>query len=159
MTSEQFYEILGHIDEQYLEEARQPSKCRKTAWLKWTAAATCLCLLTLLFYTFFPIHKQENHGTTDAVPAPMITILGKNYIAPDMPVGKLPSEYRYLRNLTAKEANGTDLAGCAIYVDPQDTGMSTLYLYQECGTPIDERTVDNTQRQWAYVKWIAYESE
>ena len=41
-----------------------------------------------------------------------------------MPVGKLPSEYRYLRNLTAKEANGTDLAGCAIYVDPQDTGMS-----------------------------------
>lgn len=31
MTSEQFYEILGHIDEQYLEEARQPSKCRKTA--------------------------------------------------------------------------------------------------------------------------------
>ena len=53
MTSEQFYEILGHIDEQYLEEACQPSKCRKTAWLKWTAAAACLCLLTLLFYTFF----------------------------------------------------------------------------------------------------------
>ena len=82
----------------------------------------------------------------------MITILGKNYIAPDMPVGKLPSEYRYLRNLTAKEANSTDLAGCAIYVDPQDTGMSTLYLYQECGTPIDERTVDNVQASMGLCK-------
>lgn len=29
MTSEQFYEILGHIDEQYLEEARQPSKMQE----------------------------------------------------------------------------------------------------------------------------------
>ncbi len=33
--------------------------------------------------------------------------------------------------------------------------MNAIYLYQECGTPIDEYTVDNTQRQQAYVQWIA----
>ena len=159
MTNEQFYEILGNIDEQYLEDARQTSKYRKTAWLKWTAAAACLCLLVIFSCMFFPVHKQENRGPTDAVSAPMITIQGKNYFAPDMPVDKLPSEYRYLRNLTEKEANSTGLNGCAIYVDPQDTDMSALYLYQECGTPINEHAVDNTQRQWAYVKWIAYDPE
>lgn len=35
--------------------------------------------------------------------------------------------------------------------------MNEIYLYQECGTPMDEHTVDNTQRQWAYVQWIVLE--
>ena len=54
-----------------------------------------------------------------------------------MPVEELPEEYHYLRDLTEKEANDTGLAGCAIYVNPQDEDMSEIYLYQECGTPID----------------------
>ena len=28
-----------------------------------------------------------------------------------------------------------------------------FYLYQECGTPISEDTVDSSLRQWAYVQW------
>ena len=88
---------------------------------------------------------------------PLITIMNKNYVAPNMPVEELPEEYHYLRDLTEKEANDTGLAGCAIYVNPQDEDMSEIYLYQECGTPIDEHTVDNTQRQWAYVQWSVVE--
>ena len=28
-----------------------------------------------------------------------------------------------------------------------------FYVYQECGTPVSEHEMDNTKRQWAYVKW------
>lgn len=34
------------------------------------------------------------------------------------------------------------------------SSFDEFYLYQECGTPIDENTVDPSQRQWAYVKWV-----
>ena len=66
--------------------------------------------------------------------------MNKNYVAPNIPVEELPEEYHYLRDLMEKEVNDTGLAGCAIYVNPQDEDMSEIYLYQECGTPIDEHT-------------------
>ena len=85
--------------------------------------------------------------------------MGKIYLAHHMPVDKLPATYHYLRDLTVEEANNTELTGSAIYVDPQDENMYTIYLYQECGTPIDSNTIDNTKRQWAYVKWTASDTE
>lgn len=86
---------------------------------------------------------------------PTITLGDQDYVAHNMPVEALPEEYQYLRDLTQQEANDTGLEGCAIYADPQDQDMSTIYLYQECGTPIDENTVDTEQRQWAYVQWVS----
>ena len=38
---------------------------------------------------------------------PLITIMNKNYVAPNMPVEELPEEYHYLRDLMEKEANDT----------------------------------------------------
>ena len=34
-----------------------------------------------------------------------------------------------------------------------ERGFADFYLYQECGTPVSEDTVDNTRLQWAYVRW------
>ena len=38
---------------------------------------------------------------------PLITIMNKNYVVPNMPVEELPEEYHYLRDLMEKEANDT----------------------------------------------------
>jgi hypothetical protein len=47
----------------------------------------------------------------------------------------------------------------ARYIRDDDmSGRSNdFYIYQECGTPISDNEVDNTQRQWAYVKWSKHE--
>lgn len=40
------------------------------------------------------------------------------------------------------------------YYTPNSDGVpEDFYIYQECGTPVSEHEVDNTKRQWAYVKW------
>lgn len=149
MTTKKFSDAMSELDNKYIDEAlNYKKKSRKSAWGKLGAIAACLCLIAAVGI-MIPFGEHQ-----DTVLAPMITIMDRNYVAPNMPVEELPEEYHYLRDLAEKEANNTGLAGCAIYVDLQDEDMSEIYLYQECGTPIDEHTVDNTQRQWAYVQWI-----
>ena len=45
MRKEEFCKALGDINENYVKEARAERKVPKSAWLKWGAAAACLCLL------------------------------------------------------------------------------------------------------------------
>ncbi len=157
MTNENLYELFGGISEAHIQAARDYR--RRPAFLWRSIIAACVCLVIAASCVIRPSAAQPADGTSDAVPAPMLTINGRHYFAPDAPVGELPAGYHYLRNLTAVEADHTQLEGCAIYVDPQDADMRTLYLYQECGTPVSESAVDNTKRQWAYVKWTASETE
>lgn len=88
---------------------------------------------------------------------PMITIYNRNYVAPHMPVNELPDGYEYIGDLSEKAANDTGLEGCQMYAIKELDSFSDFYLYQKCGTPISEDTVDNTQIQWAYVQWISTE--
>ena len=156
MTKEKFYEVFGDINETHVKAAGEYHKVKKPIWIKWGAVAACLCFVLAAVSVAMPLsaHPRPDAQADDTAPAPMITIMGKNYTAPNMPVAELPAEYHYLRDLTKKEANNTGLEGCAIYVNPQDD-MNAIYLYQACGTPLDEYTVNNTQRQQAYVQWIA----
>ncbi len=85
---------------------------------------------------------------------PMITIYGKNYFSPYMPVNELPEGYTYIGELPEEAENDTGLAGCKMYALTELDTLSDFYLFQECGTPISENTVDSTQREWAYVKWV-----
>lgn len=52
MRKEDFAEILGSINENYVEEAASIKKVRKPVWLKWGAVAACLCLVAAgsIFY-------------------------------------------------------------------------------------------------------------
>lgn len=88
---------------------------------------------------------------------PMIVIGDEKYIDPYMPVNELPEEYVYIGELTDDEAYNTGLAGCKMYANSDKERMCDFYLYQECGTPVSEDTVDSTRRQWAYVQWIVLE--
>ena len=160
MSTKKFAEALSALDSKYIEEAMDyQKKARKPGWLKWGMMAACMCLMVASLVAVISFYGNQKTEITDMVPAPMITVMGRNYFAPDMPVDELPAGYHYLRSLTAEEANNTQLEGCAIYIDPQDGDMKTIYLYQECGTPVGENTVDNTKRQWAYVKWTIYGTE
>lgn len=84
--------------------------------------------------------------------SPMIVIDGGNFLAPSMPVDELPEWYEYIGELSEEAANDTGLAGCSMYAETE-RGFADFYLYQECGTPVSEDTVDNTRLQWAYVRW------
>ena len=74
-----------------------------------------------------------------------------------MPVKELPEGYTYLGELTKDQAYTTGLEGCKIYAVAELDSLHDFYLYQECGTPIDENTIDNTKIQWAYTQWVEVE--
>ena len=86
-------------------------------------------------------------------PAPSIVIDNQHFYAPNMPVNELPEGYEYIGVLSEDAANGTGLEGCRMYAIIEKDSFRDFYLYQECGTPIGNNTVDATKRQWAYVHW------
>lgn len=90
---------------------------------------------------------------------PMIDMAGQKYTAPDMPVNELPEGYTYMGELTAEQANNTGLEGCKMYAAAELDSIPDFYLYQECGTPVDDNIVDNEKIQWAYVHWIQVKAE
>lgn len=45
MKVEDFCEILGDIDESYVEQAKTDRKAKRSGWMKWGAMAACLCLI------------------------------------------------------------------------------------------------------------------
>lgn len=112
-----------------------------------TFVLALVCMLTSFGCT------SKNETDAGALP-PMLTIHGENYFANTMPIDELPEGYECLGEITAEEANDTGLQGCKYYADKRISSFDEFYVYQECGTPIDEKTVDSAQRQWAYVKWV-----
>jgi hypothetical protein len=45
MKKEEFAEVLGDINEDYIKEARKPKKNRISVWIKWVAVAACLAVV------------------------------------------------------------------------------------------------------------------
>ena len=124
-----------------------------------TRKYTILVLGLILILVFVSCSSHENKDDMGGKVAsgdfpPMITIFDKNYVAPYMSVDELPDGYEYIGDLPEESANDTGLAGCKIYAVKELDSFPDFYLYQECGTPVSEDTVDNTLRQWAYVQWI-----
>ena len=115
-------------------------------------------LLSIMLFTMtFLAGCGSNTNAPSGDLPPMITLLDKNYVAPYLPVNELPDGYEYIGNLTEEQANDTGLAGCGMYAVTERDSLSDIYVYQECGTPIGENTLDSTKLQWAYVQWIVSE--
>ena len=45
MNKEQFYELLGEVNEERIREAGNPIKKKKITWVKWGILAACVCLV------------------------------------------------------------------------------------------------------------------
>lgn len=84
MTNEKFYEVLGDINEKYVEEAREYHKAKKPVWLKWGAIAACLCLVVSIA---IPVLRHKG-GPDSEYPVHDIAALeynGKFYEAVNIP--------------------------------------------------------------------------
>ena len=101
--------------------------------------------------------KEIINSETGDLP-PMINMFGAYYTAPYMPVDKLPDEYSYLGELTEEQANSTGLEGCKMYARTMLDSIPDFYVYQQCGTPVDENTIDSEKLRWAYVQWVKCEN-
>lgn len=111
-------------------------------------------VLTLTCVFGFVGCAQKKTETDSGVLPPMLVMNNEHYIAREIPVSELPKDFECMGEITEKEAGNTDLQGCKYYANKYISSFDEFYVYQECGTPIDEKTVDSTQRQWAYVKWV-----
>ena len=111
---------------------------------------TCILLLV-------GCNKQQNVEAPNT-PAPSIVIYNQHFYVPPMPVNEVPEGYVYIGVLPKDAANGTGLEGCKMYAIKETDSFCDFYLYQECGTPIGNNTVDATKRQWAYVHWSLREN-
>ena len=111
-------------------------------------------IVSLLLSLFLIVAFSGCHNSVDTGDMPpMIDMYGQKYVAPNMPVNELPQGYTYLGELSKEQANGTGLEGCKMYAVTELNSIPDFYLYQECGTPIDDNTVDSEKIQWAYVQW------
>lgn len=97
--------------------------------------------------------KSKDEAVTGDLP-PMLIIGGQYYLENTMPISDLSDDFECVGEITEEEANDTGLQGCKYYANKYLNSFDEFYVYQECGTPVDENTVDSTKRQWAYVKWV-----
>ena len=86
--------------------------------------------------------------------APKIVLNGQDYFANEaVIVSELPYGYSYAGELTDQEKEFAYINGAKYYLPMGTESIDDFYVYQECGTPVSEQEIDNTKRQWAYVKW------
>lgn len=86
--------------------------------------------------------------------APKIVLNGQNYFANEaVIVSELPDGYSYAGELTDQEKEFAYINGAKYYLPMGTESIDDFYVYQECGTLVSEQEIDNTKRQWAYVKW------
>ena len=66
MKKEKFYELLGEIDENYIEEAHlSVEKKTSPIWLKWSSIAVCICLIifgTVVFFELWDNNQSVNYS-------------------------------------------------------------------------------------------------
>lgn len=93
MTKEELFGVIGEVEEEKIAAAgmvmKEPKKSRP-AWLRWSAAAVCLCIAVVCAVFFFS--GSDGSGTSGPVGEPPLIIsqykgVAASYIAPE------PGEY------------------------------------------------------------------
>ena len=114
-----------------------------------------MILCVMLMLSLVGCGKTQN--TNNEVPyvgAPKIVLNGQDYFATDFEtLDVLPNTVKYAGKLTDEEKQYADINGDEYYIPEGCDTIEYILVYQECGTRISDTEVDNTQRQWAYVKW------
>lgn len=121
-------------------------------WLIVVAVISCIAI-AVCFLTN-PKESEDTNNQWDT--RPTIIMNQTRYIDPDMPMSNLPYGYIYAGTLDSEQANDTGLEGCEYYISSYN--KDSIYVYQECGTPIGTYEMDSQQRQWAYQQWVREDS-
>lgn len=81
MKEKRVLDILGKVDEKYIEEAAPAKRTRKSrSWVKWGAMAACLCLVVVASYIIphFTAPSSDPYSPPEDYP-PMIMVGGQLY--------------------------------------------------------------------------------
>lgn len=81
MKEKRILDILGKVDEKYIEEAAPAKRTRKSrSWVKWGAMAACLCLVVVASYIIphFTAPSSDPYSPPEDYP-PMIMVDGQLY--------------------------------------------------------------------------------
>ena len=117
--------------------------------------AVAISILCVLAAAGCGVKSVENTGVEKPYAgAPKIVLNGQNYFVNEMViVNELPEGYSYAGKLTEQEKEFAYINGEKYYLPNGVESIEDFYVYQECRTPVSEHEIDNTKRQWAYVKW------
>jgi len=158
VRKEDFAEILGGIDENYVKEAETVKKTGKPSRVKWGAAAACLCLMVLAAVPFFmrttetPQDGIDSENDTCGGP-PRIVVDSRTFIISShlSAADELPDGFA--------AAGKIDTIGgfenCPYYLNP-DT-PEWVYVYHEVrtdGTVDSTGTLTSTPPHNAYVRYV-----
>lgn len=104
MKKEELYETFSDISEAHVKEARQ-TRAKKSVWVKWVAAAACLCLIIGGIWSLRP---QQDSGHTGASGG---TLPGADKIYPTVMVGDVCYEWRRGRAIYKSLPDGCEYYG------------------------------------------------
>ena len=154
MRGNEFLEKIGLIAPEFIEEAEAKQKRRKNPWLKWLAAAACICILAgVVLSVDFYEPPQEPETSAPGEGPPNFTENGiKYFISPyaDSVYKELPEGFAY--------AGETDVGGFEnrpYYVNPDVSEW--IFVYHEVRTngEVDSNgTIIPAEPHDAYVRYV-----
>ncbi len=158
MRKEDFVEVLGDINENYVKEAETVKKVRKPFWVKWGAAAACLCLMVL---AAVPLFMRTTETPQDGIGSENDACGGPPYIIVDNKTFIISSHLSVTDELPDGfvPAGNINIIGgfenCPYYLNP-DT-PEWVYVYHEVrtdGTVDSTGTLTSTPPHGAYVRYV-----
>jgi len=82
---------------------------------------------------------------------------GNTYLNPFMPVEELLADYEFSGYVYDNEENSTTgMKGLQYFMHRNEKDY--IYVYQSCGTPVGNNTIDTEKIQWAYMPWVREDS-
>lgn len=149
MRKEDFFEVLGELDDSIVEGAKTSMK-KKTNWTAWGAIAACLALAIgiFIFHAGQYGDKVMESGTADA--APMVYVNDTLYIQSSDQQGypEHRDEFTYLGKIeshTTEESTphqnfqaNDSIVGCEVYQYGEHIVVKindAYWLYRKYGTP------------------------
>lgn len=146
MRKEDFFEVLGDLDNDIVEEAKTPvkdninGKVKRSGWIKWETVAACLCLIICAFAISHLLNNSDDPVSGDLAPMVCVNdtlyqILGNQ---PDL-TGK-ESQFVYLGVISSKVSSSQypkenfqandEIVGSAVYQYGKDVVVENNGQYQ-----------------------------
>lgn len=154
MRGNEFLEKIGLIAPEFIEEAEAKQKRRKNSWLKWLAAAACICILAgVVLSVDFYEPPQEPETSAPGEGPPNFTENGiKYFISPyaDSVYKELPEGFVY-----AGETDAGGFENCPYYVNPDMPEWVFVYHEVRTNGEVDSSgTIIPAEPHDAYVRYV-----